>query len=107
LSLHIDGRLSNIGKYGNVIQHYFKDSWAIPVFFDKGNENNRKTLFELGVAVPDMSHIMEALNILYSKDNDQIVDWLFDKQLHKVDLTNIDIYEQELTKINNAIANKR
>lgn len=107
INLYLDGRLSNIGTYGNVVQHFFKEGWAIPMFFDKGNENNGKTPFELGVAIPNLIHIKEALNILYDKDRSQIEEWFFDKTCLKIDLTNIDVYEQELTKINNAIAAKR
>lgn len=107
VNLYLDGRLSNIGTYGNMVQYFLKEGWAIPMFFEKGNENNGKTPFELGVAVPDMVHIMDALNIMYNKDQSLIEEWLFDKHCHDIDLTNIDVYEQELIKINNQLTAKR
>ncbi len=107
VSLHLDGRLSNIGNNGYVTQYYFENNYAIPMLIAKGHECNGKTPFKLGIAIPNLIHIKDALNVLYDKDKSKIEDWFFDKRCHDIDLTNIDIYEEELTKINNAIANKR
>lgn len=105
--LFLDGRLSTEGNGANAIQYYMKYNYAFPVYFDKGHPANGKTPFELGIAIPDEQHLKDALNILYNKDQSKVDEWFFDKKLLNINLTDINIFEQELTKINNSITAKR
>lgn len=105
--LYFDGRLTTESNNANAIQFYMKYNYAFPVYFDKGHPANGKTPFELGIAIPDEKHIWFALNILYDRDQSKVDEWFFDKKLLNIDLTNINIFDQELTRINNSIADKR
>lgn len=104
---YFDGRLTPETNNINVTLFYMKHNIAFPVFFEKGHWANGKMPFELGVAIPDKQHLMDALNILYNKDQSQIDQWFFDKKLYNIDLTDIKVFEKELTQINNSIMDKR
>ncbi len=105
--VYYNGRLTPEANNLNVMQFYIKYSYAFPVFIEKGHWANGKTPFALGVAIPDKQHLKDALNIIYDKDQSQIDQWFFDKRLYNIDLTDINVFEKELTQINKSIMGNR
>lgn len=94
--LYLDRRLTPNSNNGNTVLFYFKRNYAFPLFIDRGHWANGKTLFQLGLAVPDPAPLKQALLVAYDNDKQRVQDWFIDKQLHEVDLTNYEIFEQEL-----------
>lgn len=101
------GMRSHLGTAVYATQFLMEYYYAFPLFYGPGHWGNGKTPFQLGLAIPDPQPLYDALNILYDKDESFVTQWFFDKKLHKVDLTDINIFEQELTTINKQINDKR
>lgn len=105
--LYLDGRLSTEGKFVYTLQFYMNNYYAFPLLFHKGHWARGKNALQLGIAVPDMAPIDEALDILFEKDASLAQLYLHErKEFFKVDYNNIEVFEQELEDIKVQIANK-
>lgn len=95
----INGKLSTLANNLYVMQYYLEHYYAFPLRIAKG-----RTPLQLGIAVPDKAPLMRALSELYKNDKDRIDLWIHDKTvLYKVDLNNIDIFEQEMAAVREEI----
>lgn len=99
VSVYLDGRKSTEGNNGNAFQYYRKYKYAFPLMLEKGHWANRKTQLQLGLAIPDLQPINDALNQLYDNDKNLIEQWFSDKKYWDIDLENIDVFETQLAEI--------
>lgn len=102
--VYIDGRLTTTSNNGNAIQFHMKHYNAFPVFFEEGHWANGRNAFQLGMAVPNMQPIHDALGRLFDKDKALAQQWLFDKKLDNIDFNDVQVYNNELTEINKQLA---
>lgn len=101
--VYLDGRLSTMGNQANAFQFYRKYYYAFPLYFEPTHWANFKSPFQLGIAIPDRSQLIEQLNILYNRDAALINDYFADILFYKIDLLQVDIFNEEINKIKKQI----
>jgi hypothetical protein len=107
VNIQREGMRSHLGTATYAVQFHMKHHYALPIFFGPGHWANGKTPFQLGIAVPDRQPIRDALMNLYDNNITLVDDYFFDRRLHNIDLTNLEVFETELIEINKQINGKR
>ncbi len=107
VTLSRGGMRSHLGTAAFAFQWQMKNFYAFPLFFEKGHWANGKNPFQLGIAVPNMQPIHDALDALFDNDEAMAKQWLFEKKmLNGIDLHDINTFNKELTEIKKQIALK-
>lgn len=98
-----NGMRSHLGTSAYGFQWLIRNYYAIPLFFGKGHWANGKTALQLGIAVPDIAPLKSALMQLYDNDTTLVV--VHCRNL-KLDIYNVDVYNEELKKVNCQLKDK-
>lgn len=107
VNLQRGGMRAHLGTAAYAFQFYRMYNYAIPVHLERGHWANRKTYFQLKLAVPDLQPLHDALDKLFDHDNGMAQQWLFDKKLTGVDLNNWEVFDSELTYVKKLLTSKR
>lgn len=92
-------RILATGSNANVVQFLFHNNYALPVYLGIGHWANRKLPFELNLATPDPGLLSKILDEIFAKDKQKIFDWKADKELHGVNLNDINVYNDTLERL--------
>jgi hypothetical protein len=107
INLLRNGMRTHLGTTSYAFQWYLRNYYAIPLFFGKGHWANKKTALQLEVAVPDQEPLKKALMKMY--DNDATLVEVHYRNLiaAKLDIYNVDVYNEELSRINKQLISHR